>query len=70
MMRGTVKFFDLMRGYGFIKTDGGDDVFVHRSDLQPSCRVGGELMLAPDQRVSFEVVEAARGPRATTVAPA
>jgi CspA family cold shock protein len=50
---GKVKFFTDEKGYGFIMPDaGGDEVFVHRTDLPASLR-----MLLVDQRVSFELVE-------------
>lgn len=69
MMRsaGRVKFFS-DRGFGFIKPDDGSaDVFVHRSDLQESCRVDGELRLCPDDLVKFDLVDAGRGPKAVAV---
>ncbi len=49
-MQGKVKFFDNDRGFGFISRDGGDDVFVHVSNLQP-----GTATLAEGQAVEFEV---------------
>ena len=52
---GTVKWFDAVRGYGFLARDGAVDVFVHASQIEG----GGELR--PGERVSFEVVEGARG---------
>jgi CspA family cold shock protein len=65
---GTVKFFDNSRGFGFIcPSDGGPEVFVHRSDLQESCRVDGELRLCPDDLVEFDIVDAGRGPRAVAI---
>ena len=49
-MQGTVKFFDAARGFGFISREGGDDVFVHVSNLQ----VTGTT-LAEGQTVEFDV---------------
>ena len=48
-MQGKVKFFDPDRGFGFISRDGGEDVFVHVSNLQ-----AGET-LTEGQTVEFEV---------------
>ena len=62
--RGTVKFFNTEKGYGFIaREDGGKDVFVHARDLQKSNLSG----LEQDQKVSFDVYESDRGPRATNI---
>jgi CspA family cold shock protein len=53
MATGTVKFFNMQKGYGFIQpTDGGKDVFVHISAVQRS----GLQSLVEGQKVSFEVV--------------
>ena len=49
-MQGTVKFFDNDRGFGFISREGGDDVFVHVSNLQV-----GVTTLAEGQTVEFDV---------------
>lgn len=69
MMRasGWIKFFS-DRGFGFVIVDGGGgEAFVHRSDLQESCRVDGELQLSPGDRVEFDVIDTGRGPRAVAV---
>jgi len=58
---GTVKWFDAVRGYGFLARDGAVDVFVHASAVED----GGEL--AVGERVSFEVVEGTRGLQARDV---
>jgi cold shock protein len=53
MPTGTVKFFNMQKGYGFIQpTDGSKDVFVHISAVQRS----GMQSLVEGQKVSFEVV--------------
>jgi CspA family cold shock protein len=50
---GIVKFFASEKGYGFIlPDDGGDEVFVHRTDLGHSL-----ILLIPEQRVSYELVD-------------
>jgi cold shock protein len=58
MTIGTVKFFDLNRGYGFIQPeDGGKDAFVHISAVERA----GMQSLQPDQRVSYELETDRRG---------
>jgi cold shock protein len=53
MATGTVKFFNMQKGYGFIQpSDGSKDVFVHISAVQRS----GMQSLVEGQKVSFEVV--------------
>ncbi len=53
MMQGTVKWFNVQKGYGFIQpTDGGKDVFVHISAVERSGMSG----LDEGQKVSFELV--------------
>ena len=49
MKKGTVKWYNEVKGFGFIATEGGEDVFVHRSGLYSS--YGG---LQPEQEVTFE----------------
>lgn len=61
-MQGTVKFFDAKKRFGFITpSDGGKDIFVHQSDVQTADTLG------EGDRVEFEVVEEARGPKASRV---
>jgi len=50
MMQGTVKFFDADRGFGFISREGGEDVFVHVSNLQVS-----GTSLTEGQTVEFDL---------------
>lgn len=62
-MRGTVKWFNAEKGYGFIQVDGGDDVFVHFSAIQGE----GFKTLDEGQEVEFEITQGNRGPQAANV---
>ncbi len=63
MSKGTVKWFNDNKGYGFITPSEGDDVYVHFSDI-----VGeGFRTLAEGQEVEFEVLETDRGLKAANV---
>ena len=67
MSTGTVKWFNASKGFGFIcPDDGGDDLFVHHSDIQTE----GYASLNEGQKVEFEVGEGKKGPCATQVVPA
>ena len=67
MSNGTVKWFNASKGFGFITPDeGGDDLFVHHSEIQ----MEGYASLNNGQKVSFTVGEGKKGPCATTVTPA
>jgi len=64
-MQGTVKFFNAEKGYGFIEREGGDDVFVHFSNI-----VGeGYKSLDDGQRVEFDVAPGRKGEEAQNVRP-
>ena len=64
MKKGTVKWFNAEKGYGFISNDeGGEDVFVHFSAIQAE----GYKTLEEGQEVEFEVVQGAKGPQAANV---
>ena len=63
MERGTVKWFNNEKGYGFISRESGDDVFVHFSAIAED----GFKSLEEGQAVEFEVVEGDRGPQAENV---
>jgi len=63
MERGTVKWFDGAKGYGFIEREDGDDVFVHFSSIQDE----GFKTLEEGQEVEFEITEGDRGPQAANV---
>lgn len=64
MIKGTVKFFNSTKGYGFIKPDDGSkDVFVHISAVERS----GMTTLNEGQAVTFEVMDDKRGPKAVNL---
>jgi CspA family cold shock protein len=63
-MQGTVKFFDPNRGFGFISREGGDDVFVHASNLQVS-----GTTLTEGQTVEFDVGPGRKSEEAKNVRP-
>ncbi|MBB3114242.1 CspA family cold shock protein [Paenibacillus phyllosphaerae] len=62
-MQGKVKWFNAEKGYGFIETEQGGDVFVHFSAIQSE----GFKTLEEGQAVEFDIVEGARGPQAANV---
>lgn len=63
-MRGTVKWFNSTKGYGFISPEGsGKDVFVHYTGIDAE----GYRELQADQLVEFEVVDGQKGPMAIDV---
>ena len=64
MTKGTVKFFDSDRGFGFITPeDGSDDVFVHISAVERS----GLGYLSEGQKIEFEAQPDGRGPKAVNL---
>jgi len=63
MPAGTVKWFNDAKGYGFIQSSEGRDVFVHQSEI----RSDGYRTLKEGAKVEFEVTEGAKGPKATNV---
>ncbi len=66
MPEGTVKWFNADKGFGFIApSEGGDDLFVHFSEIQSE----GYKSLDEGQRVSFNVGQGQKGPQATQVTP-
>ena len=63
MPKGTVKWFSDQKGFGFIRQEGGPDVFCHFSAIQQE----GFKTLKEGQLVEFEVVQSEKGPRASNV---
>jgi|TARA_B100000470_G_C19761392_1_gene378533 CspA family cold shock protein len=61
---GTVKWFNNGKGYGFIEREGGDDVFVHYSEISGD----GFKSLDEGQKVEFTVADGDKGLQATSVA--
>ncbi len=65
-MTGTVKWFNAEKGFGFIATEEGNDVFVHFSAIQTE----GFKTLEEGQKVSFDLTEGPRGAQAANVVKA
>lgn len=63
MSKGTVKWFNNQKGYGFITGEDGNDVFVHYSGLQ----MEGFKSLEEGAAVEFEITDGTKGPQATNV---
>ena len=63
MAAGKVKWFNDSKGYGFIETEDGTDVFVHNVDIQAQ----GFKSLSEGDAVTFDIVQGDKGPRATNV---
>ncbi len=63
MSTGSVKWFNDAKGFGFITTDEGNDVFVHYSAINAD----GFKSLKEGDKVEFEVVEGEKGPQAANV---
>ncbi len=65
MTIGTVKFFNAQKGFGFISREGGDDVFVHFSNIDGE----GYRSLEEGQSVEFEIGQGRKGDEALKVRP-
>ena len=63
MAKGTVKWFNDSKGFGFITTEDGTDAFVHHGDILGE----GFKSLAEGESVTFELTEGPKGPKAITV---
>jgi len=63
MAKGTVKWFNESKGFGFITQEDGTDVFVHHSEIKGE----GYKTLAEGDLVSFDVVKGDKGPKASNI---
>jgi len=63
MVNGTVKWFNDSKGFGFIATEEGKDVFVHHTSIQGN----GFKSLAEGDSVSFDIEKGPKGPKAINV---
>ena len=63
MVKGTVKWFNDQKGYGFVTPENGKDVFVHHSAIQGE----GYKSLAEGQQVEFNIENGPKGEQATNV---
>jgi len=63
MATGTVKWFNEVKGYGFLTTEDGNDIFVHYTSIEGE----GFRTLNEGEEVEFEITEGAKGPQAVNV---
>jgi CspA family cold shock protein len=61
--KGTVKWFNNAKGYGFLGHEGGPDVFVHYSSIQ----IDGYKSLKEGDEVEFDIIQGSKGPQADQV---
>jgi len=62
-IKGTVKWFNNAKGFGFLGRDGGPDVFIHYSAINGD----GYKSLQENDQVEFEIVQGEKGPQAANV---
>lgn len=62
-MKGTVKWFNAQKGFGFLSDESGNDVFVHFSAIESD----GFKSLEEGEAVEFNVIDGAKGPQAANV---
>lgn len=63
MKKGTVKWFNDAKGFGFIEQEGGPDVFVHFTAIE----MDGFKTLAEGEMVAFNIIQGPKGPQAQNV---
>ncbi len=66
MATGTVKWYDQKKGYGFVTTDAGEDIFVHYASIN----MEGYKTLDNGQKVTFDIAQGPKGLKAENVRPA
>jgi CspA family cold shock protein len=64
VMTGTVKFFNATKGFGFIATEEGEDIFFHRSNVK---NTGFRDVLEQGDKVQFELKQEMKGKRAYNI---
>ncbi len=64
MERGTVKFFNVTKGFGFITMESGEEIFFHKSNVK---NVGFRDVLVQGDSVQFEIKNEAKGKRAYNI---
>ncbi|RMG61708.1 MAG: cold shock domain-containing protein [Calditrichaeota bacterium] len=64
MQRGVIKMFDHLKGYGFIESEEGDDLYFSKNDLHPKSR---NVLLREGLKVGFDVRREMKGDRAVNV---
>jgi cold shock protein len=64
MAEGTIKFFNTTKGFGFITSDSGEDIFFHKSNVK---NTGFRDVLNQGDKVQFEVKEEQKGKRAYNI---